>query len=103
MTQKEALQAAVKYELSDNELEKILIDRGLTAADVYAGKSQAFDLAQADAITLLVTAPNVSEGGYSLSLSDKSSLIKIATGIYTKYGEVNPLIEPPKVTALNVW
>jgi hypothetical protein len=103
MTQKEALQAAVMYQMDDNSLQRILIKRGLLADDPFNGETQASELAAADAITLLVTAPNVSEGGYSLSLSDKSSLIKIATGIYTKYGEVNPLVEPPKVTAVQVW
>ena len=86
MTYLEAIKAKLNYPLSDNTFILALTDRGLTSTDNYA-KSQLFDLAYADTITTLVTAPNVSEGSYSISLSDKKTLSDLADGIYKKYGE----------------
>jgi hypothetical protein len=90
MTYLEAIKGKVGYPLSDNAFTLALLDRGLTAADTYTA-GQAFDLAYADAVVTLITAPNVSEGGYSVSLSDKETLLKLANGIYTKYGIASPL------------
>jgi hypothetical protein len=86
MTYLEAIKAKLNYPLSDNTFILALTDRGLVSTDNYA-KGQSFDLAYADAITTLVTAPTVSEGGYSISLSDKKALSDLADGIYKKYGE----------------
>lgn len=93
MTYLEAIKARLNYPLSDNAFVLALEDRGLTSTETYV-KGQAFDLAYADAIMTLVTAPNIREGGYSLSLSDKGNLTKLANGIYVKYGAVNSLIRP---------
>jgi len=90
MTNLEAIKGKLGYPLSDNAFILALDDRGLTSTDTYA-KGQAFDLAYADAITTLITTPNVSEGGYSISLADKKNLIKLANGIYTKYGVASSL------------
>ena len=86
MTYLEAIKGKLNYPLSDNAFILALTDRGLVQTDTYA-KSQAFELAYADAITTLVTSPNVSEGSYSVSLSNKEMLLSLANGIYTKYGE----------------
>jgi hypothetical protein len=90
MTYLEAIKGKVNYPLSDNTFTLALLDRGLTASDTYA-TGQAFDLAYADAVVTLLTAPNVSEGGYSVSLSDREILLKLANGIYTKYGVTSPI------------
>jgi hypothetical protein len=86
MTNLEAIKGKLSYPLSDNAFILALLDRGLTSTDTYA-KGEAFDLAYADAITILITAPNTSEGGYSVSQSDKKTLLDLPNGIYTKYGE----------------
>ena len=86
MTYLEAIKAKLNYPLSDNTFILSLTDRGLVYTDNYV-KCQSFDLAYADTITTLVTAPNVSEGSYSICLSDKKALSELADGIYTKYGE----------------
>lgn len=90
MTYLEAIKARLNYPLSDNAFTLALEDRGLTSTGTYV-KGEAFDLAYADTITSLVTAPDVKEGGYSLSLSDKATLIKLANGIYAKYGIASSL------------
>lgn len=90
MTNLEALKAKLNYPLSDNSFILALSDRGLVSTATYAD-SKSLELAQADLIYTLVTTPNITEGGYSISLSDKSSLMKLADGIYLKYGIRNPL------------
>jgi hypothetical protein len=93
MTNLEAIRAKLNYPLSDNAFILALTDRGLTDSAVYA-KSAAFDLAYADSIMTLITAPNTSEGGYSVSLTDKAALMKLADGIYAKNGVASPIVKP---------
>ena len=98
MTNLEAIKAKLNYPLSDNAFILALQDRGLASAGIYSS-SEAFDLAYADAINTLVTAPNVSEGSYQISLSDKTNLLSLADGIYTKYSVSNPIKSFLKKTA----
>lgn len=86
MTNLEAIKGKLNYPLTDNAFKLALADRDLTDMATYA-KCQAFDLAYADLIVMLITSPNVTEGGYSVSQSDKEMLLNLANGIYTKYGE----------------
>jgi hypothetical protein len=103
MTNLEAIKAKLNYPLTDNAFILALQDRGLTQTGIYSG-GEAFDLAYADAITSLATAPNVSEGGYQISLSDKTALLSLAAGLYTKYGAVNPISTPKKTaTFVQRW
>lgn len=97
MTNLEALKAKVAYPLSDNAFKVALIDRDLSDSLAYT-PGQAFDLAYADVIMTLIASPNTSEGGYSVSLSDRARLIELANGIYAKYGLTSPL-EEKKPTA----
>ena len=90
MTNLEAIKAKLNYPLTDNAFILALQDRGLASAGIYAG-GESFDLAYADAITTLVTAPNVTEGGYQISLAEKTTLLNLAVGIYGRYGAVNPI------------
>ena len=90
MTNLEAIKAKLSYPLSDNSFIVALQDRGVTSAGVYVG-GESFDLAYADSINTLVTAPDKSEGGFSLSLGDKQYLLRLADGIYTKYSISNPI------------
>jgi hypothetical protein len=90
MTNLEAIKAKLNYPLSENAFILALQDRGLSTTDTYV-KSAAFDLAYADAITTLITAPNVTEGGFQVSMTDKTDLLRLANGIYIKNGEANPI------------
>ena len=89
MTNLEAIKGRLNFPLSDNALILALEDRDLDSLGTYV-KGQSFDLAYADAIMIILTTPNISEGGYSVSFSDRDTLLKIANGIYSKYGVVNP-------------
>lgn len=86
MTYLEAIKGKLNYPLSDNAFILALTDRGLTHTDTYV-KGQFFDLAHADTIIMLISSPNITEGGYSVSQSDKNILLDLANGIYVKYGE----------------
>ena len=98
MTYLEAIRAKLNYPLSENAFIIALEDRGLYSEDVYVS-GEAFDLAYADAITTLVTAPNIQEGGFSVSLADKTALLSLADGIYEKYDIANPIKSSLKKTA----
>lgn len=92
MTNLEALKGKLSYPLSENAFLLALLHRGLTYSDTYViANKRLLELAQADLITTLITTPNVSEGGYSVSASDKQTLERLANGIYTKYGETGSL------------
>ena len=102
MTNLEALKNSINYPLSDSHLEKILIDRSLDKNGTYElGVKSQMELATADAIKLLVTSPNVSEGGYTLSLTEKKELMKLATSLYVKNGEDSPF--EPTISSVSVW
>jgi hypothetical protein len=90
MTNLAAIKAKLNYPLSDNTFILALQDRGLMSAGIYES-SQSFDLAYADAITTLVTAPNITEGGFQVSLPDRVALLQLADSIYIKYNVVNPI------------
>lgn len=101
MTNLVALRAKVNYPLQDNTFILCLTNRGLSEAATYSPSSdvQAFDLAYADCLSILVTSPaSVSEGGFSVSAGDREKLQAIANKIYSKYGEAN-LIPSSKTTA----
>jgi len=103
MTYLEAIKGKLSYPLSDNAFILVLADRSLTSTDTYV-KGESFDLAYADSIVVLLTTPNISEGGYSVSFSDRAILLKLATGIYTKYGVANPLSSlKPTATFVQRW
>jgi hypothetical protein len=90
MTYLEALKAKVEYPLSDNAYTLALEDRGLTSTDTYV-KGKLFDLAYADCLTQLVTMADKKESNFSISITEKRNLIKLANGIYSKYGIVSSL------------
>jgi hypothetical protein len=104
MTNLEAIKATVAgYPLSDNAYIKALMDRGITSTDTYGGKGQAFELAQADLYITLATGVNISEGGYSISVSDRDNLVKIANSVYQRWGQPLYGAGVLKVKAVNPW
>ena len=90
MTNLEALKAKVNYPLSDNAFILALSDRGLVSSAVYADR-RSLELAQADLLYTIISSPNITEGGYSISVTEKSTIVKIIDSIYKKYGIPNPL------------
>lgn len=102
MTNLEALKASVNYPISDNQAILALTDRALTHGATYEGITAEFELAKADILMVLASSANIQEGGYSISMTDKGNMIKIASQIYTKHGVENPLA-PRLRNASNRW
>ena len=99
-----ALKSTVSFPVSSVQLEMIAEDRDINLDAQYTkalGKTSGFLLAKADMIRCFITAPNVSEGGVSISISDRKTIIGIANGIYAKY-EPSSLIQEdiPTVTPI---
>ena len=110
MTNLEAIKSVVAgYPLSENTFNLVLLDRGLSAASEYTGKSKEFELATADLYKVLVTAVNISEGDYQIGMTDKSNFIKLANAVYLKYDEplitdtAKKTIEVPRGKSTPTW
>ena len=104
MTNLEALKGKIAgYPLSDNTFLTALLDRGLDPQTEYAGKSRAFELAMADVYIVLVTGVIIAEGGYQISITDKTNFLKMANAIYKKYGEQPFSDSTPTVTGISPW
>lgn len=104
MTVREALRNSFPFAVKDGQLDVIAISRGLVLEgefDPFVATSKAFDLAKADVIKTIVMTPNISEGGVSISFSDKASMISIANRIYGAYGEPLLCLETPTVKPLD--
>lgn len=92
MTNLEAIKGKAGYPLSDNSYILALVNRGLSETDTYViGNLRLLELTHADVICTILTTPNISEGGYSVSAGDKKVMMDLANGIYAKYGESSPL------------
>lgn len=104
MTIREALRNSFPFSVNDSLLDVIAISRGLVLDDLYdpfVASSKPFDLAKADVIKTIIMTPNISEGGVSISFSEKANMISIANGIYGKYGEQLLGQETPTVKPLD--
>ncbi|MDR1455302.1 MAG: hypothetical protein LBJ01_06600 [Tannerella sp.] len=92
MTAGERLNGKLKGLVKD--IDGILVDRGLNGADTYTpetGKSASFNLAYADGLFQLLTDPNVSQGDWSRSWGDRSSLERVISGICSRFApDENP-------------
>lgn len=90
MTIREALRNSFPFVVSEGAVNMISVSRMLDLDgdfDASVASSRAFELAKADIIKSTVMTPNVSEGGVSISYSDRQTMIAIANEIYGRYGE----------------
>lgn len=102
MTNLEAIKAKVTYPLKDNSFSLALINRGLNSVEAYsAANIKALELAQADLLLVVACSPNISEGGYSVSLSERKTLRLLASGLYKKWGVKDP--EASTAQFINPW
>jgi hypothetical protein len=101
MTNLEALKASIGFPITDAQAELILLNRSVDKAEAYTGTTTKMQLSKADALILASSSPNIGEGGYSISQSDKSVLISEANRIYEANGESSaaPVIR----NASNIW
>ena len=91
MTVIDALRTMTAYPVPDAVLNRVLLRRGLSAADEMTADTmdtEAYELACADVMIYLSTAPSVSQNGISFSVSAEvqQRLRNQADGIYRKYG-----------------
>lgn len=92
------------YPVKDDKLQAVLFDRSITPTDEYSlTNKKSLDLAMADLYVILITTPTIAEGGYQLALTDKTNLMKVASGIYRKYGENDPFVKESTVTGVSPW
>lgn len=101
-----ALLNSLSFPLTIPQVEVIAVSRELDLESEYTtevAKSREFLLSKADAMKLMILAPNVSEGGVSISYSDRKLMMSLANAIYSKYGE--PLIseDNPTVEFMHDW
>lgn len=98
-----ALKDEVHYDLGSGFIENRLLERNLMAEDeltVEVLKSNNFKGAVADCLSSLIQAPNFSDNGYSISLSDKDKIISYVNGIYNSIGETDKIIGEPTIKIL---
>jgi len=100
MTIAEALKSLAGYPLDDSNIEVVCIDHSLPTNDTYAGRTKSFDLALADLLLIILNKPNVSEGGYSISLTEKQNLVNSRNQLLSKHG-ISP--DGPVITSCNPW
>lgn len=104
MTIKEALAAVVGFTTEDNILDKALIDNDLTGATAYSSSvSVEVDSAAVDALFAMLSAPDISEGGYSIKYDRdaiKSKLLILAERC-DRDDVINQLV--PTVSASSPW
>jgi hypothetical protein len=89
MTKREALQATINYTIPALVLDKHLADSGLNGTENYTPETdkKAIDLCAAGLILFICTSPNISQGGFSISIGDKEKLLQIRSLILAKWGE----------------
>lgn len=86
----QALKDELLYPVSEGFLMNKLIKRGLGGDDLFTAEiaqSKEFRGCVADCLIRIITAPNITEGGMSISNSDKDAMLKIANTIYGDIGE----------------
>jgi hypothetical protein len=92
MTISEALKSINTYPILDNKVATICLIRGLDSSTVCTGAiltSESYELATADVLMWLATAPDMTEQEVSLSIKEKQILLNQANVIYGKYGDPN--------------
>jgi hypothetical protein len=102
MNKKEALIAVIQMNVPDNSLEKALLDNDLVSDDDYTKEDKEdIDFCAVDLLRGLWSAPNISEGGYSISF-DRAAIKERLSALCNDLG----LEDPTKAMvrgADNVW
>ncbi|MDD3404970.1 MAG: hypothetical protein PHH23_01710 [Paludibacteraceae bacterium] len=90
MTIFDALISRIQYPMPESFFQSVLIGRELDGSLEFThdvAVSDAFNGCFADCLIGVVNAPNISEGGMSVSVSDKDRMIEQANSIYSEIGE----------------
>ncbi|WP_231489910.1 DUF6706 family protein [Pedobacter sp. Leaf170] len=92
MTIKAALKSTVDYPLPDNRIEKALIDAGLNGDTIYTQQNEKdVDVCMIGLLLTVCTSGSISEGGYSISNSDKDNLLRIRSLLLSKWKMVDTM------------
>ena len=99
MTNKEALIANVGFSVPDNMVEKAMIDNDVTGATTYtSADAESIDLCTIPILKLVLSMPDVSEGGYRINF-DRASAQKRLDDLLEDY----EITKGPTVTGKSVW
>jgi hypothetical protein len=78
MTNIAALQAVLMVSVPDNTLSKALLDAELTESDTYTSDNRLIvEACAVDILKSLLTTPNISEGGYSISFDRNAIQVRL--------------------------
>lgn len=89
-TVRQALIDEIHYPISQGFIDNRLMSRGLFPEDeltIEVLTCNEFKGAVADCLWSLIEAPNISEGGISISLGERNLILKKANAIYLSIGE----------------
>lgn len=77
------------------DIDSILTQRAIdpnAEFDINIANSSQYKGALADCYMVVYTMPNITEGGMSISYSDKSMFLKLANAIYKEIGEQDKIV-----------
>jgi hypothetical protein len=98
MTKKEALLSIIPFEVSDNLVEKALIDSEINGSETYSKASeQDIDLCFAGLILVILNMPDYSEGDLSIKI-DRVQLRITRDNILKKYG-----LDESNIDCESIW
>lgn len=100
LTKKEALKSVVNFQLPDQLIEKVLIDRSIDGEAPYTKADvEDIDLAMAGLLFSLLTSADQTEGDWSVKLPERSTLLKVYSALCTRHGIHDEFAAPkPRVT-----
>lgn len=99
-TIRQALIDDIAYPLGTGAIDNKLIKRGLSGDNEYTqeiANGASYKGALADCLMALIEAPNFNEADKSISLGDKSLILKKANSLYRQIGEEEQAEDKPKV------
>lgn len=100
-TIKKALQSIINYPLPEDSFDTALIRFKLDGELPYTESSvKGVDLCAAWLILIVTASADITEGGYSLSIGDKKTLLKTRSLIISQYPEENFDTDKPRVSAV---
>lgn len=103
MTIKEALISEVPFSVSENMLEKAMIDNEVTGSDTYSSSSkESIDYCVMDILKRVLSEADVTEGGYSIKF-DRSAIEKRLKYLAAQYQITDLLDAVPTITGKKVW
>lgn len=99
MTKRDALLGVLQVSVPDIAIDKALVDNNIDGRDGYSSaNAKSIDLVAIDILQGLLTAPDVTEGGYSIRY-DRSAIQQRLSYLSQKHG----IGSGPTVRRANVW